>query len=49
MDAMIVPYACLSELRASASIGEQLGSKLESRRKSVDVIVVDHIEAPSPN
>jgi uncharacterized protein (TIGR03435 family) len=31
------------------AIREQLGLKLESQKEPVDVIVVDHIEQPSPN
>jgi uncharacterized protein (TIGR03435 family) len=31
------------------AIQEQLGLKLEPRRGSVDAIVVDHVEGPSPN
>jgi uncharacterized protein (TIGR03435 family) len=32
-----------------SAIQEQLGLKLESTKAPVDVIVVDHIERPSPN
>jgi uncharacterized protein (TIGR03435 family) len=31
------------------AIQEQLGLKLESQKSSVDVIVIDHIDPPSPN
>jgi uncharacterized protein (TIGR03435 family) len=31
------------------AIQEQLGLKLESEKSSVDVIVIDHIDPPSPN
>jgi uncharacterized protein (TIGR03435 family) len=31
------------------AIQEQLGLKLESEKGSVDVIVIDHIDPPSPN
>jgi len=31
------------------ALEEQLGLKLESRKQPVDVIVIDHIEQPSPN
>jgi len=31
------------------ALQEQLGLKLESRKEPVDVIVIDHIEKPSPN
>lgn len=32
-----------------AALQEQLGLKLEAHKESVDVIVIDHIEQPSPN
>jgi len=28
---------------------EQLGLKLEAHKEPVDVVVIDHIEQPSPN
>jgi uncharacterized protein (TIGR03435 family) len=31
------------------ALQEQLGLKLESRKEKVDILVVDHIERPSPN
>ncbi len=31
------------------AIQEQLGLKLESEKDNVDVIVIDHIDLPSPN
>lgn len=31
------------------AIQEQLGLKLESEKDSVDVIVIDHIDPPTPN
>lgn len=31
------------------ALQEQLGLKLESRKEPIDVIVIDHIEKPSPN
>jgi uncharacterized protein (TIGR03435 family) len=32
-----------------AALREQLGLKLESRRGPVEVIMIDHVERPSPN
>jgi uncharacterized protein (TIGR03435 family) len=31
------------------AVEEQLGLKLEGKREPVDVVVIDHIEQPSPN
>jgi uncharacterized protein (TIGR03435 family) len=32
-----------------AAVQEQLGLKLEAERGPVEVIVIDHVERPSPN
>jgi uncharacterized protein (TIGR03435 family) len=31
------------------ALQEQVGLKLESTRTAVDVLVIDHVEKPSPN
>jgi len=31
------------------ALSEQLGLKLESSRGPVEVLVIDHVETPSPN
>jgi uncharacterized protein (TIGR03435 family) len=31
------------------ALREQLGLKLESQKADVEIVVVDHVEAPSPN
>jgi uncharacterized protein (TIGR03435 family) len=31
------------------ALHEQLGLKLEATRGSVDVLVIDHVERPTPN
>ncbi len=37
------------EANTRAAILDQLGLKLESRKGPMEVIVVDHVSAPSPN
>jgi uncharacterized protein (TIGR03435 family) len=32
-----------------AAMQQQLGLKLESKKAPVDVMVIDHVEKPSPN
>lgn len=38
-----------TQLSIFTAIQEQLGLKVESKKESVDVIVIDHIDPPSPN
>jgi uncharacterized protein (TIGR03435 family) len=38
-----------AKLSLFTAIQEQLGLRLESEKGSVDVIVIDHIDPPSPN
>lgn len=38
-----------ARLSLFTAVQEQLGLKLESRKSSADVIVIDHIDPPSPN
>jgi uncharacterized protein (TIGR03435 family) len=38
-----------AQLSLLTAIQEQLGLKLESEEDSIDVIVIDHIDPPSPN
>ena len=38
-----------SEVSVSAALQEQLGLRLDPQKKSVDVVVIDHIEQPSAN
>jgi uncharacterized protein (TIGR03435 family) len=49
-----VPTAALSNLQSDGSsvmtaLREQLGLKLESTRGPVDVLVIDSVEAPTPD
>jgi uncharacterized protein (TIGR03435 family) len=31
------------------ALTEQLGLRLESRKEALDVLVIDHVEMPTPN
>ncbi len=41
--------ADVAPLSLFTAIQEQLGLKLEAEKGSIDVIVIDHIDTPSPN
>jgi uncharacterized protein (TIGR03435 family) len=44
-----IPSAGSDRLSIFTALEEQLGLKLESQKGPVDVLVIDHIEEPSPN
>lgn len=49
MAGLIAVLSLLAALIAALAVQEQLGLTLERRSVTTDVVVVDHIERPSPD